>query len=152
MAKKASKAQGERQSRPKAQPKAQDAAAPAAPARIASPQDLKALRDRVVADIDLRAGAKDMRITVHMGTCGIAAGAREILMELMSQLADAGATNVSLQQAACAGLCDKEPMITLADKSGATFRYGPLDRAKARKIVHEHVQRGIPVTELLLNV
>jgi NADP-reducing hydrogenase subunit HndB len=69
----------------------------------------------------------------------------------MTQLSEAKAGNVSVQQASCAGLCDREPMITLANKAGETFRYGKLDRAKVRKIVQEHVLGGTPVTELLIN-
>lgn len=42
--------------------------------KIGSPAELKAIKAKAIADIELRNGRKDMRITVHMGTCGIAAG------------------------------------------------------------------------------
>ncbi len=118
--------------------------------RIASLEDLKAARDKARADIDLRTGPKDLRITVHMGTCGIAAGARDVLMAIMAELSSPAASNVSVQQSGCAGLCDREPMITLTDKSGGVFRYGRLDKGKVRQIVQQHVLRGVPVTEYLL--
>ena len=91
-----------------------------------------------------------MRITVHMGTCGIAAGARDVLTALMDELTASNIETVTLQQSGCVGLCDKEPMMTLEDKEGKTFRYGKLDRTKVRQIVSEHVVRGHPVTEFLL--
>ncbi len=119
--------------------------------RVQSPQDLKALREKVVSEIDLRDGQKDVRITVHMGTCGIAAGAREVLMEILSELSDPAATNVSIHQSGCAGLCDQEPMITVEGKGGDLFRYGKLDKEKVRHIIRQHVLRGAPVTEYLLN-
>ena len=118
--------------------------------KIQSAADLKALREKAVSQIDLRAGAKDLRVTVHMGTCGIAAGARDVLMELMKELSGASGASVSIQQAGCAGLCDQEPMLTLECKSGDTFRYGRLNRAKVAQIVQQHILRGIPVQEYLL--
>jgi NADP-reducing hydrogenase subunit HndB len=118
--------------------------------RINSVGDLQALRVQAQSQIDLRGGAKDIRITVHMGTCGIAAGARDILMAIMQEISAAAADNVSIQQTGCAGLCDQEPMISLADKAGGVFRYGRLDKAKVRQIVQQHVLRGNPVNEYLL--
>ncbi len=118
--------------------------------RIANPSELNALRARAAADIDLRTGGKDLRITVHMGTCGIAAGARDVLTALMAELSQAGVATVTLQQAGCAGLCDQEPMISLADKAGGLFRYGKLDKGKVRRIVQEHVVHGRPVQDCLL--
>jgi (2Fe-2S) ferredoxin len=120
--------------------------------KITSPADLKAIRDKAVAEIDLRSGAKDLRMTVHMGTCGIAAGARDVLAALMDELAAEGADKVTLQQAGCAGLCDQEPMVSLADRTGAVFRYGRLDKKKAREVVRQHVVRGVPVTEYLIKI
>jgi len=118
--------------------------------RISSPQELKALQEQVRHEIDLRTGDKDVRLTVHMGTCGIAAGARDVLAALLNALNAVAAENVVVQQAGCAGLCDQEPMMTLTDKAGGTFRYGRLDRNKVGQIVREHVLRGQPVMEYLV--
>jgi (2Fe-2S) ferredoxin len=120
--------------------------------RISGPRDLKALQEKAKADIDLRGGQKEMRITVHMGTCGIAAGARDVLTSLMGELGSAKVDTVTIQQTGCAGLCDQEPMVTLTDKSGGTFRYGRLDRNKVGEIVREHVLRGVPVNEYMIKV
>jgi len=120
--------------------------------RITSPQALKALQEKAKAEIELRTGQKDLRITVHMGTCGIAAGARDVLAALMNALTAADAKNVTITQTGCAGLCDQEPMLTLTDKSGGSFRYGKLDKHKVGEIVREHVLRGQPVIEYLIKV
>jgi (2Fe-2S) ferredoxin len=112
--------------------------------------DLNALRDKARADLDLRSGAKEIGITVHMGTCGIAAGARDVVTQLVSELERMRVANVTLRQSGCAGLCDQEPMMTLTDKSGAIFRYGKLDTRKIGEIVQEHVLGGRPVTEYLI--
>lgn len=120
--------------------------------RITSPKDLKAMQEQAKREIDLRSGPKDMRITVHMGTCGIAAGARDILAAVMKELGQANVNTVSLTQTGCAGLCDQEPMLTLTDKAGGSFRYGRLDKNKVGEIVREHVLRGQPVVEYLIKV
>ncbi len=120
--------------------------------RITSPGDLKVLQEQVRNEIDLRTGQKEMRVTVHMGTCGIAAGARDVLAAFMDEMGRNGVSNVSLQQTGCAGLCNQEPMVTLTDKHGAAFRYGCLDKRKVGEIVREHVLRNLPLDEYLIRV
>jgi (2Fe-2S) ferredoxin len=118
--------------------------------RITSLDELKALQKQAQSEIDLRSGQKEIRITVHMGTCGIAAGARDVLTALMAELGGASVTNVTIQQTGCAGLCDQEPMFTLTDKDGHAFGYGRLDKNRVSQIVQEHVLRGLPVNEFLI--
>ena len=118
--------------------------------KINSPEDLNHLRNKAKAEIDLREGLKDVRITIHMGTCGIAAGAREVLSTIMQELAVSGIDSVSIQQAGCVGLCDQEPMITITNKAGEIFRYGRLDRNKTHEIIHSHILRGAAVNEYLI--
>jgi len=118
--------------------------------KITSPADLKALADKARAAIELREGAKETQVTVHMGTCGIAAGARQVIADLMFELADAGVENVTLRQSGCAGLCEEEPMITVTAADGALYHYGLLDDAKVHTIVVKHLVGGAPVGELLI--
>ena len=118
--------------------------------KIRSIKDLNAIRARARGEVGLREGEPGTRVTVHMGTCGIAAGARDILMAFMEELGTAGAESVSLHQTGCAGLCDQEPMVTITDKSGEVHRYGKLDRSKVRQIVREHIVGGSPVLACLL--
>jgi NADP-reducing hydrogenase subunit HndB len=118
--------------------------------KITSPQDLNRLRDQAKADVDLRTGDKDIRITVHMGTCGIAAGARDILAELTASLIQSGVETVTIRQSGCLGLCDQEPMFTLTERSGREYCYGGLDKNKVREIVREHVLGGNPVTSYIV--
>ena len=63
----------------------------------------------------------------------------------------AGVHGVTLTQAGCAGLCDREPMMTLVDAEGRRFRYGRLDARKVAEIVESHVVGGEPVRWLLLD-
>ena len=118
--------------------------------KIKSAADLKAFADRAKAAVELREGTKDVQVTVHMGTCGIAAGARGVTAAFMRELAAAGVTDVTLRQSGCAGLCEQEPMITVRDASDTPYRYGLLDDAKVKTIVTEHLVGGQPVDALLI--
>ncbi len=118
-------------------------------AKITSAEELKKLRDRAHGQVDLRSGPKDVQAVVHMGTCGIAAGARDVLAEMAAQLDQAGLDEVTLRQSGCIGLCDQEPMMTVTDKQGRNFLYVNLSREKVRRIVKEHLAGGSPVSGLL---
>jgi (2Fe-2S) ferredoxin len=119
--------------------------------RIENAAALDALRERAKQNLELREGPQAVRITVHMGTCGIAAGGRDVLAALSASLLAAGVHGVTLTQAGCAGLCDREPMMTLTDAEGRRFRYGRLDARKVAEIVESHVVGGEPVRWLLLD-
>jgi len=118
--------------------------------KIGSPEDLKALREKAKREIDLRTGPKEIEITVHMGTCGIASGAREVLNELADELGRASIENLTLRQSGCKGLCDQEPMMTIRTQAGEQFVYGKLNKQKVREIVREHIVGGTPVQGYML--
>ncbi len=118
---------------------------------INSPADLERLRAQYRSNLDLRNQGKDIRITVHMGTCGIAAGAREVLMTLADQLAKAGVEKVMLTQSGCVGMCEQEPMMTLREQSGREYIYGKLDARKVGEIVRQHILAGSPVLDCIVN-
>ncbi len=118
--------------------------------KIKSPQDLAAVRERAREAIDVRTGPKEMQITVHMGTCGIAAGARDVLAALLGELEEVSADKASIRQTGCVGLCDREPMMTVTDREGQQFRYGRVDAKKVHRIVQEHVVGGDAVVDFLI--
>lgn len=118
--------------------------------RIKSPKDLLALQQKALERIALRSGAEKMQVTVHMSTCGIAAGARDVILAMAEELTAAGLHDVMLRQSGCAGQCNQEPMVTVCDRDGREFRYGRLDRYKARRVVKEHIVGGKPVAECLI--
>jgi NADP-reducing hydrogenase subunit HndB len=121
------------------------------PQKITSIDDLKKLRDQAKADVDLRSGPKEIQVTVHMGTCGIAAGARDILSSMSSEIMKANIENVTLRRSGCIGLCDQEPMMTLRDKAGHEYQYVKLDTQKVHEIVQDHILGGQPVVAHLMH-
>jgi NADP-reducing hydrogenase subunit HndB len=117
--------------------------------RITNPQDLLRLRDKARSDVELRGGPKEKQVIVHMGTCGIAAGARDVLAEMVSELDRKSVTNVTVRQSGCIGLCDQEPMLTFTDKDGRNYLYVNLTKAKVREIVAGHLVAGTPVAKYI---
>jgi NADP-reducing hydrogenase subunit HndB len=104
--------------------------------------DLKKLREDTKEKISLRKDSARATITVHMGTCGIAAGAREIMTALMDELKAEKAADIFIKNAGCAGLCSHEPMITVEMKGEAPVKYVNLTDKKAREIFKSHVING----------
>ena len=115
-------------------------------------EDLAKIKDKVQASTSLREGGYRAKVTVHMGTCGIASGARKVMQTLMDEMAKRDIKDVILTTSGCAGLCSREPMATVELKDEAPVKYVDLDEEKARKIFVEHVQGGKVVEAYALAV
>ncbi len=112
--------------------------------------DLDKISQKVRKTVVLREGAGRAKITVHMGTCGIAAGARKIMNTLMDEFEKNKIEDVILTSSGCAGLCSKEPMATVELKDEAPVKYIDLTPEKISKILSEHVIGGKIVKEYAL--
>lgn len=116
------------------------------------PEDLDKISQRMKATTILREGAGRAKITVHMGTCGIAAGARDIMSAFINKIEEADAKDIIITTSGCAGLCSKEPMATIELKGEAPVKYGPLTEEKVVKIFNKHVIGKKIVTEYAIAV
>lgn len=116
------------------------------------PEDLEKIRENMAKTMSLREGQARARVTVHMGTCGIAAGARKIVSTLMELIDQQKEGDVVLSTSGCAGLCSREPMITVELEGQAPVKYVDLDETKAKKIFDEHVLGGAVVTDYALAI
>jgi NADP-reducing hydrogenase subunit HndB len=115
-------------------------------------QDLAKIREKTKSLMTIREGRGRARVTVHMGTCGIAAGARDIMDVLLDEIRKAGVQDVLVTTSGCAGLCNQEPMVTVELKDKPPVKYGDLTAGKMRKIFAQHVLGGKMVTDLVLAV
>jgi NADP-reducing hydrogenase subunit HndB len=115
-------------------------------------QDLAKIREKARTLTTIREGRGRAKVTVHMGTCGIAAGAREIMNAVLDEMKKSKATDVIVTTSGCAGLCNREPMATVELKDQPPVKYFDLTPAKMRKIFVKHVLGGRPATEYALAV
>jgi NADP-reducing hydrogenase subunit HndB len=113
-------------------------------------EELRKIRDNVRATLALRAGGQRAKIVVGMGTCGIAAGARDTLLAFMAALDDASIADVAVTATGCAGFCDQEPLVDVEIPGQPPVRYGRVDAAAARRIVTEHIEGGKKVESLVM--
>lgn len=115
-------------------------------------EDLAKIKEKTRRMTVLREGAGNAKVTVHMGTCGIAAGAREIMSALLDEMKKKDAKDVIVTTSGCAGLCSQEPMATVEIKGTAPVKYVDLTPDKMREIFNKHVLGGDVVKEYALAV
>jgi len=113
-------------------------------------EDLKKIKDRERTKMVLREGSFRAKVTVHMGTCGIAAGARDVMAALRNVIAEREVLDVMLTNSGCAGLCAKEPMITVELSDQPPVKYISINKEKALRIFEEHVMGGHAVEDYAL--
>jgi len=116
------------------------------------PKDLELISEKMRKTLVLREGAARARITVHMGTCGIAAGAEKIMTAILALIEENDAKDVIVSSSGCAGLCSREPMMTVELRGEAPVRYVDLTEKKTREIFTEHVVGGSIATKHALAI
>ena len=115
-------------------------------------EDLQDIRERARRTTLLREGAGRVKITVHMGTCGIAAGARNIMEAVLREVEQGNLSDVMVTTSGCAGLCSREPMATVEVAGEAPVKYVDLTEGKVKEIIAEHVVAGRVVPQYALAV
>jgi len=115
-------------------------------------EDLKKIKESVQASVTLREGGYRAKVNIHMGTCGIASGARQLMTAVMDEIQKRDVKDVIVTTAGCAGLCSREPMITVELLGEAPVKYVDLNADKMREIFAEHVLGGKPVEKYALAV
>ena len=114
------------------------------------PEDLDKIAQRMKKVINLREGAGSAKIIVHMGTCGIAAGARTVMTAFVAEIDKRNLEDVLLTISSCAGLCSKEPMVTVELKGQPPVKYVDMTSEKAIEVLDKHVLGGQIVKEYAL--
>lgn len=112
--------------------------------------ELKAIREKAKKDIQLRQKEARIKIVVGMGTSGIASGAREVLRSFVDEIASRNLADVMVTQTGEKGLASQEPMIEVLEEGKPTIIYGNMDAEKARRVVAEHIVKGNPVLEYVI--
>ncbi len=103
-------------------------------------EDLRRMRGEKQKAMEMRDSSnKDVQVIVGMGTCGIAAGAKETFTALIDALNEKNLTNVLVRQTGCMGLCHSEPTVEVVVPGMPTVIYGHVDGATAKEIVAKHI-------------
>lgn len=96
-------------------------------------------------------GENSIKVTVGMATCGIAAGARPVLLALADSIYGGNIQNVILTQTGCKGNCELEPVVEVSAPGKEKVTYVHMTPEKARRVVSEHIINGNVVTEYTLD-
>jgi len=113
-------------------------------------EDLKKLKDTARKSTSLREGETTVKITVHMGTCGIAAGAREVMDSLLEEMAEADRQDIRVVTSGCMGMCSSEPNVTVEARGQDPVVYQHMDRNRMRQVFKRHVLLGEVQTDFAL--
>ena len=110
--------------------------------------ELEAIRQKTLENIAMRKEVHDAaRIVVGMATCGIAAGARPVMLAFMDEIAKRRLDHVTVSQTGCAGMCRLEPIVDVYLPGQEKVTYVKLTPEMVPRIVAEHIVNGRPVEE-----
>lgn len=112
--------------------------------------DLKKIKEKVQSETSLREGHRRVKVTVHMGTCGIASGAREVLDALMAEIAESGAQDIAVTTSGCMGFCSREPLVTVEILNQEPIKYEYMNPNKMRQVFKRHIMQGEIQTPFVL--
>lgn len=109
---------------------------------IKSLDDLKRVREEALEKRRLKTTSGQTQVIVGMGTCGIAAGARDTMKAILEFIEQTGTAGILVTQTGCIGLCEKEPIVQVVIGEQPKVTYGKVTPDIARKIMQEHVVEG----------
>ncbi|MDD4091989.1 MAG: (2Fe-2S) ferredoxin domain-containing protein [Smithellaceae bacterium] len=112
--------------------------------------DLKKIKEKVHKEMSLRDGDRRVKVTVHMGTCGIASGAKEVMDTLLEEIDAAKVQDVVVTTSGCMGLCSREPLVTVEVLNAEPIKYEYVNPNKMRQIFKRHILAGEIQTPFVL--
>ena len=113
-------------------------------------EDLIKIKKHTLAKRELSKTGKKIRITVHMGTCGIASGAQKIMDVLTKEIEKRKQKNITIITSGCMGLCSREPLITVEIFGQEPIIYQYMDKEKMLEVFKKHILEGKILTDYAL--
>ena len=117
---------------------------------VKSLDDLKRLKAEALEKRKAKTTEGSAQIIVGMGTCGIAAGARETMKAILDVIETENMSGIVVTQTGCIGLCEWEPIVEVVVRDQPKVTYGKVSAAKAEQIVKQHVAGGKVVSEFVI--
>ncbi len=111
--------------------------------------ELQAIRQKTLDRISLRKEDEEnaVRVVVGMATCGIAAGARPVMLGFVDEISKRSLQHVTVSQTGCIGMCRLEPMVDVYMPGQEKVTYVHVNPEMVGRIVAEHIVNGRPVAE-----
>lgn len=122
---------------------------------VKSLDELRALREQHKGQVSLRHdenGGEHIEILVGMGTCGIAAGARETLRELTQEVNQRNLDRVRVIPVGCIGYCNLEPIVIVHMPNEKPCPYGHVTKDQVRLLIQSHIEEGNPVESMKIGI
>jgi len=116
--------------------------------KLKSVEDLKRIREQAERDLKVRTGT-GTRIIVGMGTCGIAAGARETMHAILAEL-EQRSIDANVSTVGCIGMCYKEPLVDIEQAGQPRVTYCNVHPDMVSRLVDEHLVKGRVVDEWVM--
>ena len=113
--------------------------------RIKNIEELRNLRTQLQEGIRARSETSTT-ITVGMGTCGIAAGAREVMRAILDELS-AQEIDAHVVTTGCIGMCSEEPLVDIQQGDEPRVTYGNVRASMVPRIIDEHLSKGSVVEQ-----
>jgi NADP-reducing hydrogenase subunit HndB len=112
--------------------------------------ELEEIRKRALESVNLRKDRSGTRVVVGMGTCGIAAGARPVLLAFLEEVKKRNIQDVLITQTGCIGVCRLEPMVEIYRPDEEKVTYVNMTPDKVKRVVAEHIVNGRAITEFTI--
>ena len=112
--------------------------------------ELQKIKERALKRKQLGGQNARARIIVGMGTCGIAAGARDTMTAILKELEQRQIDDVIVTQTGCIGLCEYEPIVQVQVGQEDLVTYGKIDPARVPELIEKHIQGGQPLSEWIV--
>jgi NADP-reducing hydrogenase subunit HndB len=119
---------------------------------IKSIDDLKRIREEALKKQEMKSASGQKQIIVGMGTCGIAAGARDTMKAILEKIEKDNLSGIIVTQTGCIGVCEMEPIVQVQIGDAPKVTYGKVSKDIAARIVDEHVLAGNIVKEHMVNI
>jgi NADP-reducing hydrogenase subunit HndB len=120
--------------------------------KIKSLDDLKRVREEALEKRSKTSTTGKAQVIVGMGTCGIAAGARETMKAVLDFIETENMEGIIVTQTGCIGLCEQEPILQVVRGDEEKVTYGKVSPEIAKRILKEHVSGGEIVKEFMINL
>lgn len=117
---------------------------------VKSLDDLKKIKEQATQKRDIKTASGQAQVTVAMGTCGIAAGARETMKAVLDTIETDNLQGIIVTQTGCIGLCEWEPIVQVTIGEQPKVTYGKVTPERAEQILKEHVVGGQVVKSLVV--